>query len=92
MVVSGAPGAGKSSLLRAGVLPHVRRVDAAAIRRGLEARPDEFALTAAGSKVNDDLAGVLDPDHALWANPQVRADPEQNAVPVRNAGANAECE
>ena len=82
LVVSGVSGAGKSSLLRAGVLPRIRgaglapapgsaswpclvftptrapldelalRVavlagaDAAAVRRGLDANPDGFALTA----------------------------------------------
>src|SRR6476620_10626967 len=82
LVVSGASGAGKSSLLRAGVLPRLRGVglaaapeaaswhylvftptrapldevalrvaplagaDAAAVRRGLAADPDGFALTA----------------------------------------------
>jgi WD40 repeat protein/transcriptional regulator with XRE-family HTH domain len=82
LVVSGASGAGKSSLLRAGVLPRIRAeglaaapgaawwpqvvftptrapldelalrvaplaaVDAAAVRRGLAADPDGFALTA----------------------------------------------
>src|SRR5262245_7144512 len=82
LVVSGASGAGKSSLLRAGVLPRIREeglaaapgaaswpcvvftptrapldelalrvaplagADAAAVRRGLAADPDGFALTA----------------------------------------------
>ena len=82
LVVSGVSGAGKSSLLRAGVLPRIREAglaaapeavswpclvftptrapldelalrvavlagaDAAAVRRGLEASPDWFALTA----------------------------------------------
>jgi len=82
LVVSGVSGAGKSSLLRAGVLPRIRRAglasapgsqswpcllftptrapldelalrvallagaDAAAVRRGLDADPDGFALTA----------------------------------------------
>jgi transcriptional regulator with XRE-family HTH domain len=82
LVVSGASGAGKSSLLRAGMLPRIREdglaatpgaaswpcvvftptrapldelalrvaplagVDAAAVRRGLAADPDGFALTA----------------------------------------------
>jgi hypothetical protein len=82
LVVSGASGAGKSSLLRAGVLPQIREgglaaapgaaswpclvftptrapldelalrvaplagADAAAVRRGLAADPDGFALTA----------------------------------------------
>src|SRR5438034_827201 len=82
LVVSGASGAGKSSLLRAGVLPRIREdglaavpgaawwpcvvftptrapldelalrvaplagTDAAAVRRGLAADPDGFALTA----------------------------------------------
>src|SRR5271166_2790793 len=94
LVVSGASGAGKSSLLRAGVLPRIRAdglaaapgaaswpcvlftptrapldelalrvaplagVDAAAVRRGLAADPDGFALTARQAA----LAGPPGPD------------------------------
>ena len=95
LVVSGSSGAGKSSLLRAGVLPRIRqsglaaapeaaswpclvftptrdpldelalqmaplaRADAAAVRRGLEADPARFALTArqAAASQPDRLAG-----------------------------------
>jgi WD40 repeat protein/transcriptional regulator with XRE-family HTH domain len=96
LVVSGFSGAGKSSLLRAGVLPRIRQsglaaapgaaswpclvftptrdpldelalrvaplagADAAAVRRGLEADPARFALTArqaATSQQPDGLAG-----------------------------------
>src|SRR5271165_2067387 len=94
LVVSGASGAGKSSLLRAGVLPRIRAdglaaapgaaswpcvvftptrapldelalrvaplagADAAAVRRGLAADPDGFALTARQAA----LAGPPGPD------------------------------
>ena len=95
LVVSGFSGAGKSSLLRAGVLPRIRQsglaaapeaaswpclvftptrdpldelalrvaplagADAAAVRRGLEADPARFALTArqAATSQPDGLAG-----------------------------------
>ena len=96
LVVSGVSGAGKSSLLRAGVVPRIREsglaaapeaaswpclvftptrdpldelalqvaplagADAAAVRRGLEADPARFALTArqaATSQQPDGLAG-----------------------------------
>ena len=99
LVVSGVSGAGKSSLLRAGVLPRIRQsgleaapeaaswpclvftptrnpldelalqvaplagADAAAVRRGLEADPTRFALTArqaATSQQPHGLAGDSD--------------------------------
>ncbi|MGZ4483560.1 MAG: nSTAND1 domain-containing NTPase [Nocardioidaceae bacterium] len=103
LVVSGASGAGKSSLLRAGVLPRIREhglaaapeaaswpcvlftptrapldelalrvaplagADAAAVRRGLAADPDGFALTARQAA----LAGAPEPA-AEAAQPEQR--------------------
>ena len=98
LVVSGASGAGKSSLLRAGVLPRVRAdglaaapgaaswpcvlftptrapldelalrvaplagADAAAVRRGLAADPDGFALTARQAALAGPPSPAGDPD------------------------------
>ena len=98
LVVSGASGAGKSSLLRAGVLPRIRQeglaaapeaatwprvvftptrapldelalqvaplagADAAAVRRGLAADPDGFALTARQAAVAQPPDPAADPD------------------------------
>jgi transcriptional regulator with XRE-family HTH domain len=104
LVVSGASGAGKSSLLRAGVLPRIRAdglaatpgaaswpcvaftptrapldelalrvapltaADAAAVRRGLAADPDGFALTARQAA----LAGPPGPDGGSARRDQLR--------------------
>jgi hypothetical protein len=104
LVVSGASGAGKSSLLRAGVLPRIREdglaaapgaaswpcvlftptrapldelalrvaplagADAAAVRRGLAADPDGFALTARQAVW---VPKTLSP-HATWAYSWIR--------------------
>src|SRR5271165_5356042 len=104
LVVSGASGAGKSSLLRAGVLPPIRAdglaaapgaaswpcvlftptrapldelalrvaplagADAAAVRRGLAADPDGFALTARQAA----LAGPPRPDGRSAPRDQLR--------------------
>src|SRR5271165_173763 len=104
LVVSGASGAGKSSLLRAGVLPRIRAdglaaapgaaswpcvvftptrapldelalrvaplagADAAAVRRGLAADPDGFALTARQAA----LAGPPGPDGRSAPRDQLR--------------------
>jgi transcriptional regulator with XRE-family HTH domain len=98
LVVSGVSGAGKSSLLRAGVLPRIREVglaaapeaaswprlvftptrtpldelalrvaalaaaDAAAVRRGLEAAPAWFALTARQAALARPPGPAGDPD------------------------------
>jgi WD40 repeat protein/transcriptional regulator with XRE-family HTH domain len=98
LVVSGASGAGKSSLLRAGVLPRIRAeglaaapgaaswpwvvftptrapldelalrvaplagADAAAVRRGLAADPDGFALTARQAALAQPLVPAGDPN------------------------------
>ena len=104
LVVSGTSGAGKSSLLRAGVLPRIRAdglaaapeaaswpcvvftptrapldelalrvapltaADAAAVRRGLAADPDGFALTARQAA----LAGPPGPDGGSARRDQLR--------------------
>src|SRR6516164_6071375 len=98
LVVSGASGAGKSSLLRAGVLPRIRAgglaaapeaawwpcvvftptrapldelalrvaplagADAAAVRRGLAADPDGFALTARQAALAGPPRPAVEPD------------------------------
>ena len=98
LVVSGVSGAGKSSLLRAGVLPRIRAgglaaapgaaswpclvftptrapldelavrvallagADAAAVRRGLEADPAGFALTARQAALARPAGPAVDPD------------------------------
>jgi WD40 repeat protein/transcriptional regulator with XRE-family HTH domain len=111
LVVSGASGAGKSSLLRAGVLPRIRAdglaaapgtaswpcvmftptrapldelalrvaplagADAAAVRRGLAADPDGFALTARQAV----LAGSARPT----SEPDLRPVPQDQPGPRR---------
>ncbi len=101
LVVSGASGAGKSSLLRAGVLPRIRQgglaaapgaaswpcvlftptrapldelalrvavlagTDASAVRRGLAADPDGFALPARQAALAWPLAPAGDPNGAV---------------------------
>src|SRR6266487_5838912 len=101
LVVSGASGAGKSSLLRAGVLPRIRKdglaaapgtaswpclvftpgraaldelalrvavlagTDASAVRRGLAADPDGFALPARQAALAWPLAPAGDPNGAV---------------------------
>ena len=132
LVVSGASGAGKSSLLRAGVLPRIRAdglaaaseatswpclvftptrapldelalrvaplagADAAAVRRGLAADPDGFALTArqaalAGPQGQPGTtSSAAEPESAAAAPAAVAGRPVRRAVhPVRRGGAAA---
>jgi len=108
LVVSGASGAGKSSLLRAGVLPRIREgglaaapgaaswpcvvftptrapldelalrvaplagADAAAVRRGLAADPDGFALTARQAALAGPLRSAGEPDGRPAQRDQLR--------------------
>jgi len=108
LVVSGASGAGKSSLLRAGVLPRIREnglaaepgaaswpcvvftptqapldelalrvaplagVDAAAVRRGLVADPEGFALTALQAARAGPLRPAGEPDGRPAQRDQLR--------------------
>ena len=107
LVVSGASGAGKSSLLRAGVLPRIRAdglaaapgaaswpcvvftptrapldelalrvaplagADAAAVRRGLAADPDGFALTARQAALAGPPRPAGEPDDRLAQRDQL---------------------
>ena len=107
LVVSGASGAGKSSLLRAGVLPRIRQeglapapeaaswpcvvftptrapldelalrvaplagADAAAVRRGLAADPDGFALTARQAAVAQSPDPAADPSSPVAGRDQL---------------------
>ena len=109
LVVSGASGAGKSSLLRAGVLPRIREdglaaapgaaswpcvlftptrapldelalrvaplagADAAAVRRGLAADPDGFALTARQAALGGPPRPAGEPDGRSAQRDQLRA-------------------
>ena len=109
LVVSGASGAGKSSLLRAGVLPRIREdglaaapgaaswpcvlftptrapldelalrvaplagADAAAVRRGLAADPDGFALTARQAALGGPPRPAGEPDGRPVQRDQLRA-------------------
>ena len=108
LVVSGASGAGKSSLLRAGVLPRIREAglagapgaaswpcvlftptraplnelalrvaplagaDAAAVRRGLAADPDGFALTARQAALAGPPRPAEEPDGRSAQRDQLR--------------------
>jgi WD40 repeat protein/DNA-binding XRE family transcriptional regulator len=108
LVVSGASGAGKSSLLRAGVLSRIRAAglaaapeavswpylvftptrapldelalrvaplagaDAAAVRRGLAADPDGFALTARQAALAGPLGSAGEPDGRPAQRDQLR--------------------
>jgi transcriptional regulator with XRE-family HTH domain len=108
LVVSGASGAGKSSLLRAGVLPRIRAegladapgaaswpcvvftptrapldelalrvaplagADAAAVRRGLAADPDGFALTARQAALAGPPSQAEEPDGGLAQRDQLQ--------------------
>src|SRR5271166_1900426 len=108
LVVSGASGAGKSSLLRAGVLPRIRAdglaaapgaaswpcvvftptrapldelalrvaplagADAAAVRRGLDADPERFALTARQAALAGPARPTEDPDGRPAQRDQLR--------------------
>src|SRR5215471_2028654 len=108
LVVSGASGAGKSSLLRAGVLPRIRAnglaaapgaacwpflvftptrappdelalrvaplagADAAAVRRGLAADPDGFALTARQAALAGPPRPAGEPDYRPAQRDQLR--------------------
>src|SRR5271165_5141173 len=108
LVVSGASGAGKSSLLRAGVLPRIRAdglaaapgaaswpcvlftptrapldelalrvaplagADAAAVRRGLAADPERFALTARQAALAGPARPTEDPDGRPAQRDQLR--------------------
>ena len=121
LVVSGVSGAGKSSLLRAGVLPRIRQsglaaapeaaswpclvftptrdpldelalrvaplagADAAAVRRGLEADPARFALTArqAATSQPHGLAGDSGGSAAEQDQPPAAAAAAAHRRPVR---------
>ena len=108
LMVSGASGAGKSSLLRAGVLPRIRAdglaaapeaaswplalftptrapldelalqvaplagADAAAVRRGLAAEPDGFALTARQAALTGPPRPAEEPDGRSAPRDQLR--------------------
>ncbi|MFD7657070.1 AAA family ATPase, partial [Actinosynnema sp. NPDC059797] len=72
VVVAGASGSGKSSLVRAALVPRLRAEGAAVgvFRPVVDTRPVAALLGAVRAAVGPDLADLLDPDDVrLWADP-----------------------